>query len=72
MIERSTAAERRRAHRVLAQRRADQVERRAWHLAEAAVEPDEQVAALLQHVAHQHLRRGDAVGAITELLRAAS
>src|SRR5262249_21407163 len=39
--------------------------------AEAAPGPDERVAALLQRVAHQHLRRGDAVGAIAELLRAA-
>jgi DNA-binding CsgD family transcriptional regulator len=67
----STASERRRAHQVLAERRRDDPERQAWHLAEAAVEPDEPVAALLQEVAHQHLRRGDAVGAIAELLRAA-
>jgi DNA-binding CsgD family transcriptional regulator len=70
-MQRSTAAERRRAHMALAERRRDDPERHAWHLAEAAVEPDERVAALLQQVAHQHLRRGDAVGAIAELLRAA-
>ncbi len=71
VIQRSTASERRRAHQVLADRRRDDPERQAWHLAEAAAEPDEHVAALLQHVAHQHLRRGDAVAAIAELLRAA-
>jgi DNA-binding CsgD family transcriptional regulator len=71
VVQRSTAAERRRAHALLAERRLDDPERRAWHLAEAAVESDERVAALLQWVAHQHLRRGDAVGAIAELLRAA-
>ena len=71
VIQRSTATERRRAHGMLAQRRHDDPERRAWHLAEACVGPDEQVAGLLHQVAHQHLRRGDAIGAIAELLRAA-
>ena len=71
IIQRSTSGERRQAHEVLAERRRDDPERLAWHLAEAAVEPDEHVAALLQQVAHQHLRRGDAVAAIAELLRAA-
>lgn len=71
IIQRSTSSERRHAHQVLAERRRNDSERLAWHLAEAAVEPDEQVAALLQQVAHRHLRRGDAVAAIAELLRAA-
>ena len=71
IIQRSTSSERRAAHQVLAQRRRDDPERLAWHLAEAAIEPDERVASLLQGVAHQHLRRGDAVAAIAELLRAA-
>jgi hypothetical protein len=48
-----------------------QPERHAWHLAEATEEPDKRVAALLQEVAHANLRRGDSVGAVTELLRAA-
>ena len=56
---------------MLAGRLADQPERQVWHLAEAAVEPDERVAALLQGVAHAKLRRGGGVGAISELLRAA-
>jgi DNA-binding CsgD family transcriptional regulator len=71
IIQRSTSSQRRHAHQVLADRRRDDPERLAWHLAEAAVEPDEQVAALLEQVAHQHLRRGDAVAAIAGLLRAA-
>jgi len=71
VVELSTGDQRRRAHRVLAGRLADQPERQVWHLAEAAVEPDERVAALLQGVAHANLRRGGGVGAITELLRAA-
>lgn len=71
IIQRSTSSERRKAHQVLGERRRDDPERLAWHLAEAAVKPDEHVGALLQQVAHQHLRRGDAVAAIVELLRSA-
>ncbi len=71
VVELATDDERRHAHLILAERRADQPARRAWHLAEASIGPDEQVAALLQDVAHTNLFRGDSVGAITELLRAA-
>ncbi|NMO57557.1 AAA family ATPase [Actinoplanes sp. TBRC 11911] len=71
VVELATAEERRRAHQILAQRRGDEPGRRAWHLAEASTGPDEEVAALLQRVAHANLIRGDSVGAITELLRAA-
>jgi DNA-binding CsgD family transcriptional regulator len=71
VMELATDDERRHAHLILAERRADQPARRAWHLAEASIGPDEQVAALLQDVAHMNLFRGDSVGAITELLRAA-
>jgi DNA-binding CsgD family transcriptional regulator len=71
VVEMATADQRRHSHRVLAERLADQPERRAWHLAEAAIEPDEQLAALLQSVAHANLRRGWGVGAISALLRAA-
>ncbi|MEV5571759.1 AAA family ATPase [Spirillospora sp. NPDC052269] len=67
----STSAQRRRAHAALAARLTDQPERHAWHLAEATDHPDERVAALLQDVAHANLRRGDSVGAVTQLLRAA-
>ncbi len=70
-MELATEDERRSAHLILADRRADQPARRAWHLAEASIGPDEQVAALLQDVAHANLFRGDSVGAISELLRAA-
>jgi DNA-binding CsgD family transcriptional regulator len=71
IVELSTSEQRRRAHAELAERLAGQPERYAWHLAEATGEPDERVAALLQEVAHANLRRGDSVGAVTELLRAA-
>jgi DNA-binding CsgD family transcriptional regulator len=66
----STSDQRRRAHLSLAASMSAP-ERRAWHLAEAAVAPDESVAALLESVAHDHLNRGDAVRAIAEMSRAA-
>ncbi|MET8824638.1 AAA family ATPase [Streptomyces sp. NPDC004610] len=71
VVEASTLAERRTAHLALADALADRPERRAWHLAEAAIEPDEQVARLLQDAGHAALRRGDASGAVRSLVRAA-
>ncbi|HEX8346345.1 MAG TPA: AAA family ATPase [Actinoplanes sp.] len=70
-VELSTDDERRHAHRDLARVTADQPERRAWHLADATVEADETVAGMLDKVAYRVLQRGDAVGAVTALLRAA-
>ncbi len=67
----STAVERRRAHRTLARALADQPDRQTWHLAEASVAPDEQVAVLLERTAQASLRRGDAPGAVRALTRAA-
>jgi DNA-binding CsgD family transcriptional regulator len=63
--------DRRRAHRALGEVLADQPERRAWHLAEASEHTDEVVAGLLEKQARRILRRGDAVGAVTALTRAA-
>jgi DNA-binding CsgD family transcriptional regulator len=71
IVELSTSGERRRAHRALAAQLADEPDRRAWHLGEAAVEPDEQIAGLLEETAQRTLRRADAVGAVSALLRAA-
>jgi len=71
IMELSASGERRAAHQALAGQLADQPERRAWHLAEAATGPDEAVAALLEQSAWRTLRRGDAVGAVATLLRAA-
>jgi DNA-binding CsgD family transcriptional regulator len=71
IVELATGEDRRLAHRALAEHLADQPERRAWHLSEAAAGPDEPVAALLEKVAAQVLRRGDAVGSVSALLRAA-
>jgi DNA-binding CsgD family transcriptional regulator len=67
----STSAERRHAHRALARQLTSQPERRAWHLAASCVQPDEAVAALLEDTAASVLRRGDAVGAVAALIRAA-
>ncbi len=67
----STSGERRRAHVALAEVLVDQPERRAWHLAEAAVGSDAQAAELLDEAAHRALREGDGVRAVTALLRAA-
>ncbi|MGW1215708.1 AAA family ATPase [Streptomyces sp. NPDC002499] len=70
VMELSTSAERRWAHQVLAEEFPAGSERRALHLADAAVGPDEHVAVLLHELAYGTLRRGDAVGAINALLRA--
>jgi DNA-binding CsgD family transcriptional regulator len=71
VVQLSTASERLAAHRVLALVLADDPERRAWHLGEACLEPDEQVAGLLEEAAHHRQRRGDAAGAAVALTRAA-
>ncbi len=67
----STAGERQRAHRLLADVLLDHPERRAWHLADAAVGPDEAVARILEQAAHRAQDRGDPTGALTALVRSA-
>jgi DNA-binding CsgD family transcriptional regulator len=71
VVESATGEERRAVHRLLASAHEADLARHTWHLAEAAAGPDEQVAALLQQAAHHNLWRGDSVGAIGELVRAA-
>ncbi|MFE9361027.1 helix-turn-helix transcriptional regulator [Streptomyces olivaceoviridis] len=71
VVESSTNVERRRVHRSLADYFLRDTERRAWHLAESSVEPDEAVAVLLEEAARRKLHRGDATGAIAALTRAA-
>jgi len=71
VVELSTADERRWTNRVLAELWADQPDRRAWHLSEATVEPDEDVAALLEQAAQRVLARGDVVASVATLTRAA-
>jgi DNA-binding CsgD family transcriptional regulator len=71
VTELSASGDVRRGHRALAMHFRDQPERRAWHLAGAAIEPDEGVASLLEQVARQMQDRGDANRAVTALMRAA-
>ena len=71
IVELATGEERRRAHEALAELWAEQPERRAWHLSQATIQPDEQVADILEQAAYQILGRGDGVGAVSTLTRAA-
>ncbi|WP_435745170.1 helix-turn-helix transcriptional regulator [Nocardioides sp. SYSU DS0663] len=71
LVELSTHDDRREAHQRLAEIFADQPERRGHHVAEAAEAPDETVAAVIEEGAQRTLQRGDVVGAVTRLLRAA-
>jgi DNA-binding CsgD family transcriptional regulator len=71
VVELSVSEDVRRAHRALAAQLDDQPERQAWHLANAALGPDGEVAGLLERVARERIRRGDAADAVTALLRSA-
>jgi DNA-binding CsgD family transcriptional regulator len=59
------------AHRELASALHDQPDRQAWHLAAAALHPDEHPASLLEATATQAQRRGGAAAAALALERAA-
>ena len=63
--------ERAAAHLTIAAALGDQPDRYAWHLAAAAVEPDEHVAALLQDSAVRARRRGGTAAAARAMERAA-
>ncbi|MEW1999373.1 AAA family ATPase [Streptomyces coelicoflavus] len=63
--------ERRHAHLALARLLGDDPDRRAWHLAAAAVGPDEQVSAVLLETAARARRRGGHAAAAAALERAA-
>jgi DNA-binding CsgD family transcriptional regulator/tetratricopeptide (TPR) repeat protein len=64
-------AQRAAAHRQLADALDRQPDRQAWHLAAAAMRPDERVASLLEATAAQAQRRGGAAAAALALERAA-
>ena len=64
-------AQRAAAHRQLAEALHDQPDRRAWHLAAAALQPDEHVASLLEATADQAQHRGGAAAAALAMERAA-
>jgi DNA-binding CsgD family transcriptional regulator len=64
-------AERAAAHLRIADALRDEPDRHAWHLAAAAMEPDERVASLLEDTAAQAQRRGGAAAAARALERAA-
>jgi DNA-binding CsgD family transcriptional regulator len=64
-------AQRAAAHRQLADALRDQPDRRAWHLAAAALHPDEAVASLLEATATQARHRGGAAAAALAMERAA-
>jgi DNA-binding CsgD family transcriptional regulator len=64
-------AQRAAAHRQLAEALHGQPDRRAWHLAAAALHPDEHVASLLEATATQAQHRGGAAAAALAMERAA-
>ncbi|NUP49485.1 MAG: AAA family ATPase [Catenulispora sp.] len=71
VVQMATPNERRAAHQALARIHRENLERRATHLAAATVDPDEEVAAVLEAAAESVTRRGGAVAAVSWLTRAA-
>ncbi|MRH92381.1 AAA family ATPase [Nocardia sp. SYP-A9097] len=71
VIEQSSSEERRHVHRILAEAFADQPQRRAWHLGQAAIGPDEEIAASLETLSQNMIRHGDSRRAAAAMLRAA-
>ncbi|MFI6069901.1 ATP-binding protein [Micromonospora sp. NPDC051227] len=70
VVDASTAAQRRSAHRRLAEGTRDDPDRRVWHLAQSSLGPDEQAASSLEEAGYRLLRHGDIVGAVTALTNA--
>ena len=70
VVSASTASERRQAHRRLATAFREDPDRRAWHLAQGAIGPDEAAAASLEEAAYRLAGRGDTVGAVAALTNA--
>jgi DNA-binding CsgD family transcriptional regulator len=70
VVSASTASERRQAHRRLAAAFRGDPDRRAWHLAQGTIGPDEAAAASLEAAAYRLVGRGDTVGAVAALTNA--
>ncbi|GAA4836605.1 helix-turn-helix transcriptional regulator [Kitasatospora terrestris] len=71
VVRTATPNQRRAAHLELARVHRANLERRATHLAAATVDPDEEVAGVLEAAAGSATRRGGALAAVTWLTRAA-
>ncbi|MFI9323142.1 AAA family ATPase [Kitasatospora aureofaciens] len=71
VVRMATPNQRRAAHLALAQLHRENLERRATHLAAATVDPDEEVADVLEAAAESATRRGGALAAVSWLTRAA-
>lgn len=71
VVQMATPNQRRAAHRALAQIHREHLERRATHLAAATVDPDEEVADILEAAAESATKRGGALAAVAWLTRAA-
>jgi len=70
VVSASTASERRQAHRRLANAFREDPDRRAWHLAQGTIGPDEAAAASLEAAAYRLVGRGDTIGAVAALTNA--
>ncbi len=71
VVQLATPDQRRSAHLALARIHRENLERRATHLAAATVDPDEEVAGILEAAAGSATRRGGALTAVAWLTRAA-
>ena len=71
VVAQATSAQRRQAHRLLAARTVDDLEKRAYHLSEASEQAEESTAALLERAAGVALHSGDTDSAMRYLARAA-
>ncbi|MER5353679.1 AAA family ATPase [Kitasatospora sp. NPDC002551] len=71
VVDLASSDQRRGVHRALAEAWTSVPEQRVWHLAQASIGPDAEIAALLEEVAEVSARRGDGPNAVEALVRAA-